>query len=283
MTKLCAIALEHDIEVDYVNHLIRTRNLIPDASLAGSEQWPWPMKIYTLGRFSLVRDGTPLRFAKRGQGKVIELLKALIALGSREVDEARLTEALWPEAEGDKAHQAFKTTLHRLRKLLGNDEIISVREGQITLDSRYCWVDIWAFERLLGKDKFDPASAEKAAALYQGRFLQKDVVSSWAMPLRERLHAKYLRCMSELGRRWETAGEWGKAAGCYQQGLGIDPLVEEYYQRLMVCHQRRGHRAEAASVYRQCREVLQTHLDIAPSPETEAIARSINAGGNQSG
>jgi DNA-binding SARP family transcriptional activator len=278
MAKLCAKALEHDIEPDYVNHLIRTRGLIPDSSIAGSEQWPWPMKIYTLGRFSLVRDGTPLRFAKRGQGKVIELLKALIALGSLEVDEARLTEALWPEAEGDKAHQAFKTTLHRLRKLLGNDEIISVREGQITLDSRYCWVDVWAFERLLGRDKFDPVSAEKAAALYQGRFLQKDVLSSWAMALRERVHAKYIRCLSELGQRWEAAGDWRKAAGCYQQGLGVDPLVEEYYQRLIICHQRRGHRAEAASVYRRCCEALQTHLDIAPSPETEAIARSIKAG-----
>jgi DNA-binding SARP family transcriptional activator/tetratricopeptide (TPR) repeat protein len=275
MANLCAKALDHQIEPDYVNHLIRIRGLIPDASLAGSEQWPWPMKVYTLGRFSLARDGAPLRLSKHGQGKSIELLKALIALGGRAVNQALLFDALWPESEGDKAPQAFRTTLHRLRKLLGNEKVISVHEGRITLDPRYCWVDIWAFQRHLGKPAPDVASMERAVALYQGRFLEKDIVSSWAMPLREHLHAKYLVCLSDLGQRWETAEEWGRAAGCYQRGLVVDPLIEEYYQRLMVCHQRRGHRAEAMSVYRQCCNALRTQLDIAPSAETEAIARSI--------
>ena len=273
MSRLCAKALEHQIEPDYVNHLIRTRGLIPNASLAGAEHWPWPIKIYTLGRFSVVRDGEPLRLAKRGQGKVIDLLKALIAHGSRGVDEARLADCLWTDAEGDKAHQAFRTTLHRLRKFLGNDEIFSVQDGGVTLDPRYCWVDVWAFERHLGKG--DTISSEKAVALYQGRFLERATELSWAVPLREHLHARYLACVSDQGHRWEAAGEWRKAAACYKRGLAVDPLVEEYYQRLMICHQRLGHRAEAVATYKRCCEMLRSQLDLPPAPETEKIAREL--------
>ncbi|MGC2458312.1 MAG: BTAD domain-containing putative transcriptional regulator [Gallionellaceae bacterium] len=282
MARLCMKALEHDIEPDYARSLIRTHGLLPDASaVTECKFWPWPIKIYTLGRFSIVRDGAPLQSAKRAQGKVIEMLKTLIALGGRDVDMETLAAALWPEAEGDKANQAFKTTLHRLRKLLGNDEVISVREGHVTLDPRYCWVDVCAFEILLGRDPADVAALERAVALYHGHFLAEDTVSSRAMALRERLHAKYLRCLNDLGRQWEETGDWKKAASCYQQGLGVDPLVEEYYQRLMICHQQLGHRAEALSVYQRCREALTLHLDIAPSPETEAIVRSIQESGGQ--
>jgi len=152
-------------------------------------------------------------------------------------------------------------------------------DNRLSLDPRYCWVDVWAFERLLGEAAHDGTSAEKAMALYKGRFLGQDA-EAWAMALRERLHDTYLRSLSDLGYRLEEAGEWGKAAGVYQRGLGVDPLMEEYYQRLMVCHQRHGHRAEAISVYKRCREVLNASLGIAPSSETEAIYWSVKASGS---
>ena len=56
-------------------------------------------------------------------------------------------DALWPEADGDMAQQSFATALHRLRQLLGNEKAIQRQEGQLTLDDRFCWVDVWAFER----------------------------------------------------------------------------------------------------------------------------------------
>ena len=61
-----------------------------------------------------------------------------------------MTDALWPEAEGDAAHVSFNTTLHRLRKLIENEKTIQLREGRVTLDRKHCWVDVWAFERVLG-------------------------------------------------------------------------------------------------------------------------------------
>ncbi|HJX59849.1 MAG TPA: hypothetical protein VJ462_01040, partial [Thermodesulfobacteriota bacterium] len=72
--KLCARALEAEIEVEYVQEMIRKRNLIPDKGSLQLENWPWPLKIYTLGRFGIMKDGKPIRFSRKAQEKPISML-----------------------------------------------------------------------------------------------------------------------------------------------------------------------------------------------------------------
>ena len=69
MAKLCAKALEHDIEIDYVQDLIRRRNLIPDVPVLHLDNWPWPLKIQTLGQFEIIRDSEAVRFTGKVQQK----------------------------------------------------------------------------------------------------------------------------------------------------------------------------------------------------------------------
>ena len=57
MAKLCIKALQAGIEVEYTQELIRRLHLIPDQSSIHLENWPWPLKIFTLGRFELLKDG----------------------------------------------------------------------------------------------------------------------------------------------------------------------------------------------------------------------------------
>lgn len=283
MARLCAEAIEHGIEVEYVQTLIRTRTLLPEDPPVHIEHWPWPIKIYTLGRFALLKDGAPLPVGARAQRRPLELLKALIALGGRDIPEEQLADLLWPEAEGDAAHRAFDTTLHRLRHLLGQEKALLLREGRLTLDPRLCWVDARAFERLLdqveavGKVDTDRALAlaEKALCLYQGLFLGAGAREPWAISLRERLRGKFLRQVGHLGTHWEQAGEWTKGVNCYQRGLEVDDLAEEFYQRLMTCYQRLGRRAEALAVYQRCRTILATVLGVEPAPATEAIYQAL--------
>ncbi|NNG47813.1 MAG: hypothetical protein HKM86_11955, partial [Deltaproteobacteria bacterium] len=146
-----AKALEKGIETGYVRDLIRRNALVPDAALPGLESWPWPLKLYTLGAFGLLKEEKPLSFARKVQHKPLLMLKVLVALGGKDVPEEQMTDILWPEAEGDLAHQSFATTLRRLRKLLGNEKAVSLREGRVTLDTRHCWVDAVAFESLLAR------------------------------------------------------------------------------------------------------------------------------------
>ncbi len=149
-SRLCSKALEADIEAEYTKGIIKKLGLVPDDFLAADENWPWPLKVYTLGKFEIIKNGDPVFFTGKVQQKPLEMLKALIALGGEGISEGQLTDALWPEAEGDAAHVSFNTTLHRLRKLIENEKTIQLREGRVTLDRKHCWVDVWAFERVLG-------------------------------------------------------------------------------------------------------------------------------------
>ncbi len=275
MARLCMRALERGIETDYVQSLIRKRRFAPGKPASLMEQWPWPVKLYTLGRFSLLRNGRPVRSVGKAQKKPLDLLKALLALGGREVIQEQLMEALWPEAEGDAAYRAFITTLQRLRKLLGHKEVLPLSDGKLTLDARFCWVDCWAFERLLGPGGMEPARLEKGLALYQGAFLEKDHEAAWALSIREQLRLKFLRGVETLGAYWEQQGQWSRAIECYERGLAVDDLAEAFYQRLMTAHLHLGRRGEALAVYRRCRNTLSHKLSVNPSPETEALHRRL--------
>ena len=90
--------------------------------------WPWPTKIFTLGRFEILIEDKPID-ATRLQKKPLILLKALIALGGEGVGEETLSELLWPDAEGDAAYTSFRTTLFRLRRSLGSDAILCTKAG----------------------------------------------------------------------------------------------------------------------------------------------------------
>jgi predicted CxxxxCH...CXXCH cytochrome family protein len=129
MAGLCARALDAGIEQDYVRGLVKKRGLVPESPPVEAEAWPWTIKILTLGRFEVLLDGEPVRFARKVQRKPLALLKALIAFGGRGVREELVMDALWPDAEGDAARVALASALHRLRGLLGRGQAILRQEA----------------------------------------------------------------------------------------------------------------------------------------------------------
>lgn len=48
MARLCIKALEAGIEIEYVRELIRKLKIIPERPPIHLEDWPWPLKIFTL-------------------------------------------------------------------------------------------------------------------------------------------------------------------------------------------------------------------------------------------
>jgi DNA-binding SARP family transcriptional activator len=282
--RLCVKALEEGIEVPYVQEIIRKRRLIPEKPPLHLENWPWPLKIFTLGRFGLLRDGKPIEFSKKIQEKPLSLVKILIALGGREVKEEDVADLLWPEADGDLAQHSFEMTLHRLRTLVGYPDAFQLQDGRLIMEQRYCWVDVWAFERLLGeadarrKEGVTEKAAElthKAIKMYRGPFLVGEMEQLLVTSFRERLRSKFLRNVSWLGGYSEEANKWEEALECYQRGLEVDDLAEELYRRLMLCHQRLGQKAEALSAYKRCEKILKDTLGIEPSPETRAVYKTL--------
>jgi LuxR family transcriptional regulator, maltose regulon positive regulatory protein len=237
MIRLCKAALTADIEVDHVKHIIRSRNLIPDEPPSQADAWPWPYKIRTLGTFEIMVNDEPLTFTGKVQKRPLSLLKAIIALGGKDVREDALEDLIWPEAEGDAAPIAFRTTLSRLRKLLGSEEAIKVREGKVSLNDRLVWVDLWALENVIDhlstpapqnkKGNFLERTKEAArlmGQLYRGDFLKSDD-DPWIGQPRDRLRKRYLRTINRASHIFLAAGEIEAASALHEQaaGAGLDP------------------------------------------------------------
>ncbi len=282
MSRLCAKALEAGLEMDYVQGVIRRRKLTPDPAFLYSDQWPWAIKIHALGHFSIIKDGRPIQSGVKAQRKPLDLLQALIALGGRDVPETQLSDLLWPDAAGDAAHRVFLTTLQRLRQLLGYKEALVLADGRLTLDSRYAWVDISAFDHLLNQAEAAEREGRseaachlriKALSLYRGHFSGQDTAP--AVSLRERLRDKYLRHSEALGRYWEQTGDWPRALECYLKALEVDDLAEVFYQRLMVVYQHLDRRADALAAYERCGKTLAAALGIKPSAASQALYRAL--------
>lgn len=282
MQFLYAEALEEGIEVEYVKGLIRKLGLTqpvrrdPAISASDLEEWPYPIKIYTLGRFEIIRNDQPIRFSGKVQQRPLDLLKALIAFGGTDVPEERLIDALWPDADGDLAHKSFEMTLSRLRRLLGGETFIEHSARQLSLNPLYGWVDCLALERLFETIQESPADqsaplCEKVVTLYKGHFLPSDTHREWVVSRRETLKIRLLRILITAGRSLEQAGRWEEAAERYAKGIETDSLAEEFHQRLMLCYLRLDRRAEAVRAYKRCSSLLQSELGIEPSAETDAI------------
>jgi LuxR family maltose regulon positive regulatory protein len=285
MSRLAALALEHDIDAPFAVDIVR-RHALP-APPNTSERWPWPVRIHTLGRFRLERGGEPPPLARKESRKPLELLKLAIALGGTAVAVDRLATLLWPDAEGDAARNSFDNALHRLRKLLGGDRHLPLRSGALSVDAATCWTDVAALDACFaqadalagGHDAGKLAAiAERALALYQGAFLAGEDEHAEVLVARNRIQSRFVRAMGAIGARLESGACWAQAALVYRRVVEQEPLAEDTYRRLIRCLLQLGQRAEAYEVYRRCRQQLSVVLGIRPAAETETLVATLRGG-----
>ncbi|MCL4558909.1 MAG: winged helix-turn-helix domain-containing protein [Deltaproteobacteria bacterium] len=288
MTSLSLKALEHDIFGNYVQTLIRRLELFPDPPPIEYEDWPWQLRVYTLGGLKILRDVAPVELSRKAQARPIELLQFLIVNHDRAVELDQISSVLWPDAQGDYARQTLDTTIHRLRKLLDSTDAVRLQAGRLVLNPKMCWMDVVAFEHHLDKmdaimdEKGDDARKGKVNAavkavfdLYKGHFFSGSDLSPWAIRFRDRLHDRFLRFIEQAGGHYEGIGDRHRAIAMYQKGLETDSRVEFFYQRLMAIYKSSGRYAEAASMYVRCEAVLHETFGIEPSDRTKDLYRSL--------
>ncbi len=271
MATLCAHALEHEIEPEYVRMLIRKRELTLPTNLPLAESWPWPVRIYALGRLRLDVAGVAPTSKRKAPRKPLELVALLIASGEVGVTVERAVETLWPELDGARSREALRVALYRLRRLLGDENRVLSADGRITLNASHCWVDAWTFEHALEANESGSVPAERVLDLYHGPFADDESTAAWAFTYRERLQSRYVRAVLEAGARLEGQEQFEEALACYERGLQYGGLVEALYQRVLACHVTLGRRAEGLAAYARCREHLREALGVSPSEQTEKL------------
>ena len=213
LVRICAVAIEHKIEVEQVRHIIKKVDLVPEEPLLMNDSWPWPVKIYTLGRFMLMSEVGAIQFGRKVPRGPLALLKLLIALGGQEVSQGQILEWLWPDSDGDAAYRSLKMTLSRLRKLLKHENAILFSGGTVSINSEVCWVDSLSFrhlarqlEREAKQGNFSKSfeCAERANRLYKGEFLSQDD-EAWVLPAREQIQRASLLLHEQLAKPYQSS------------------------------------------------------------------------------
>lgn len=261
---LCMGALNAGIAPHLVHAFITSWDLKPLNEARLSSHWPFQLRIYCLGRFEILQNGALLQSGGKPQQKPLALLKLLIASGCRQVPVSALAKVLWPEADGDMQHQTFNTTLHRLRRLLGNSQALILEGGELTLNPDICWTDVVACElhmelvhSWVGRSEDDShwrKELEKVLSYYEGPFLPSEN-ESWVLPIRERIHHKLLRTVERAGKNYEKRELWSEAINVYQKTLLIDPASELLVFRLVQCFKMVGNFNEALGCFRQLKNM----------------------------
>ena len=284
MARLSAYALKKDIETAYVRTLIKTHHLLPEEPPVDIPNWPWPIQITSLGGFNVRLEENDLRFSRKIQQKPLTILKYILAHGGRDVPEYAVLDALWPDSDGDDAHNAFTTTLHRLRKLLGRSDALAHAQGRLSLNAFLVWTDTQAFEACCGRileqitaqaslrDTLDLSG--ELFQLYPGPFIPEEQVA-WVIPERERLRSKFLDAVQKVTDHLEYLACGSEAILCCRQALERDPLLEPVYLRLMQAYTRMGKKTEALAIYRLCEAILKAERGDTPSQKMTALKQSL--------
>jgi DNA-binding SARP family transcriptional activator len=279
LLRLCVKSLATDTETETVHRLIRHFDLQPDSTAYMLEYWPWPVRIYTLGRFSVEIDGRPLHFSGKAQKRPLDLLKALIAFGGHEVSQEKLAETIWPDSTGDDAQHNLMITLHRLRKLIGR-EVVTRSQGTLSVSTGHCWTDLRSLEYHMTRAACELEREHiseawvltlKAMRLYRGAFLASDSTVYWVLSVSERVRRRMLHHIDVVCAALRRNAHYEQAIEGYLVGLDIDDLQERFYQGLIFCHNQLGQEAEALSVYDRCRTMMLTVLGRPPSARTRSL------------
>ena len=250
------------------------------------------LRIDTLGGFRVFRGDLSMNEKDWDRDQPRQLLKAIVAHGSPRVPMETLMDALWPEERPDSAGKNFKTTLQRLRRSLEpridgefGSSYVHVDDHSVNLDQELCEVDLDHFFLLVRKGEENEKAGDPKAALtaynqaldlYRGDFLPEEVYAPWADMKREQMRHKYAEILKRVCKLYETLGAVKKAIECYKKAIEMDPLTEEFYQKLMTLYFNRGMLNDALRVYEECKKALRSGLKTTPDPVTTALYNKIH-------
>lgn len=219
LSLLCSRALDQGIEPDYATALI-ARQRLPTPTIA-SRNWPWPVRVTTLGGFALRIAGEPFDTTTASVQRPLDLLKCLVALGGQNVSERAVCEALWSDREGDKAAANLKVNLNRLRKLLPPNTL-ALRKGRLSLNQEQVWIDVQALaSRIRDQDE----AVESTLELYAGPFLPGYDDHLWAHEKRASMAEEFAHYVEAHALAWAEQGEHAKATRLLNKAIARAPDI----------------------------------------------------------
>jgi DNA-binding SARP family transcriptional activator len=230
------------------------------------------VRIVLLGGFRVEVDGRPVPEAAWRRSGATAVVKLLALQPGHRLHREQLIDILWPELDQAAGTGRLNKALHFARRAL-ETEHVRLRDELLSLEADDLWVDVDAFEVAARR-----GDVEEALALYSGDLLPENRFDQWAELRRVQLHATVVRLLLDQGVARESRGDNRGAIASLERLIGIDPVHEEAYARLMRLAAADSHRHVALRWYNRLTESLREELGIEPNEELRRLYDDIVAG-----
>jgi len=238
------------------------------------------LRLITLGRLALLRDGPPTE-AIQLQPKRLALL-AYLALSARDGYQRRdsLLALFWPRADRDHARRCLRQALFHLRNELGDDVLVNRGRDGLTLASDRLWCDAVEVDCAIRANRRGEALELYTGDFLPGLFVDQDGVEleEWVEQTRRRLRAAAAACAWELAEEHERAHRIGSALELAHRARALSPDDEQGLRRHMTLLARVGDSASALGAYTAFTRRLRREYDAEPSEASRALARELRHG-----
>lgn len=217
---------------------------------------PVPVEIRVLGGFQVLRQGSPVPLGAWQSRKARDLLKILVTRRGRPIAREIIGETLWPEDDSEAVAARLSVALSTLRSVLdpdrrwpsdhfiaGDASAVSLRPENVRIDVDIFFANVDAALAAAGEDARDLLSAAEAS--YAGDLLEEDPHADWAVGVRERARAAYIRVVHALARHAAERGDHQDAVDLYLRVLERDPYDERAHSGLIRALQADGRHGEA--------------------------------------
>lgn len=227
-------------------------------------------------RFSLRLLGSPLLQATDGRalpglgpGKSLAMLAYLAVRGPARRDE--LISMLWGEIPEEKARNAFRQSLHRLRAILGDDILPQDRDQVAMRGGGLMDIDRDAFVAACDRGRWSAAIERYSGEFMEGFESGESAFDRWADAERVRLRARYQEALLAAGNEAVAQGRISDALGHAKRLVDAAPYDEGaalFEANTLVAA---GRPAQAVARLNEFAGRLREELDLPASPPVKSL------------
>lgn len=243
---------------------------------------PAPLRIQSLGAFSVLRDDHLVRISEWQSKRARELLKLLVARRGRPCPRAHLMETSWPGEAPARLANRLSVALSTIRSVLDPgrrfppDRFVVADTDTVAINLESVDVDLERFLaatadglRFLRRGETDRALPilEAATVAYTGSFLEENPYDDWAVPAREEARAAYIAAARALAIHAAATADPDAAVRYFLRILEIDRYDEHASLGLVAALADAGRHGEAHRHYLSYRSAMEDlGVEAAPFP-----------------
>ncbi|MEO1290421.1 MAG: bacterial transcriptional activator domain-containing protein, partial [Chloroflexota bacterium] len=196
--------------------------------------------------------------------------------------------AFWPDLQQKEATNVFHVTKRKVSERLsfnvydkGNYDLTSYSTGFYRPSEQIArHYDVEEFEQAVEQasmtfdDTQQMALYQRAVDLYRAPFLLT-IDMPWVHERREKLQRLLLEALIGIARIQKSAKHYDASLGYFMRALYEKPLREDLHREVMQLYRELGYPDDAIKQYQHLETILQDTLNVAPSPETQALLAEI--------